>query len=120
MARGNGTHTLGLGVGSKSAEGTLPGAVYAFADGTVHFSTSGLPPLVYKAGTTEYSDEYRHPTERKDTLRALTAHYGTGDALKTSRYQFKGYPSHYKEFSESSLTKRGSTAPNYESRVVAF
>ncbi len=57
---------------------------------------------------------------RKELLNELTATHGTVDALRSTRYQFQGYPSSYKSYSPSSLTSRGQVMPNYESRVQAF
>ena len=88
---------------------------------TVDFSLPpGLPPSQYKAWSSEYLDEYRVPTVRKDLLRELTSTHSTADALRAARYQFQGYPHAFKSYSPSSLTNRGQIKPDYESRVMAF
>ena len=65
-------------------------------------------------------DEYRGPGVRKALLSELTSTHGTVDALRSTRYQFQGYPHAFKSYSPSSLTSRGQTKPDYESRVTAF
>jgi len=92
---------------------------YEFKSGTFK-STSGLPPTQYKAWTTEYIDEYRGPIGRKENLKSLTLTHGTADALRSTRYQFQGYPHTFKSYAPSSLTQKGQIMPNYESRVNAF
>ncbi|KAJ9511326.1 hypothetical protein QJQ45_029740 [Haematococcus lacustris] len=114
--------TLGGAMGNtlKTATGSPAdsGVVYEYPTGT-YTSKSGLPPLAYKPWSTEYVDEYRTPAAMKDTLSRMTEHYGTGDALRTSRFQHQGYPPSFNAL-ESSLGKRGQTGPRHESRVVAF
>lgn len=80
----------------------------------------GLPPTQYKSWGSEYSDEYRGPATRRAMLNELTATHGTEDALRSTRYQFQGYPHAFKSYAPSSLTARGQVMPNYESRVTAF
>lgn len=51
--------------------------------------------------------------------------HDTRDALRTSRYQFQGYPQNasnpaFRAGLESSLTNRNQVMPNFESRVKAF
>ncbi|KAJ9511076.1 hypothetical protein QJQ45_002834 [Haematococcus lacustris] len=114
--------TLGGAMGNtlKTATGSPAdsGVVYEYPTGT-YTSKSGLPPLAYKPWSTEYVDEYRTPAVMKETLSRMTEHYGTGDALRTSRFQHQGYPPSFNAL-ESSLGKRGQTGPRHESRVVAF
>ncbi|GFH15668.1 uncharacterized protein HaLaN_11937 [Haematococcus lacustris] len=114
--------TLGGAMGNtlKTATGSPAdsGVVYEYPTGT-YASKSGLPPLAYKPWSTEYVDEYRTPAVMKETLSRMTEHYGTGDALRTSRFQHQGYPPSFNAL-ESSLGKRGQTGPRHESRVVAF
>ncbi len=38
---------------------------------------------------------------RQSNLETLTMIHGTADALKTTRYQFRGYPNSYKTFSST-------------------
>jgi len=104
---------------SKDGPDSLGGTAYGYSTGT-YLSQSGLPPTQYKSWLTEYIDEYRTPKERKENLETLTIRHGTQDALKTSRYQFQGYPHAFKTYSPSSLTNRGQVMPNYESRLQAF
>lgn len=94
------------------------GVTYAYQTGP-YTSKTGLPPLAYKPWLTEYIDEYREPRDVKSALASMTQHYGTGDALRTGRYQHQGYPPST-QLLESSLTRRRQNAPNYESRVTAF
>ena len=82
--------------------------------------TSGLPPTPYKAWSTEYVDEYRGPKVRKELLASLTETHGTQDALRSTRYQFQGYPHAFKSYAPTSLTAKGQVMPDYQSRVKAF
>ncbi|GAX76901.1 hypothetical protein CEUSTIGMA_g4347.t1 [Chlamydomonas eustigma] len=112
------TSTVGRTLPSNRSKG-LNSSSYEFKSGAFK-STSGLPPLQYKAWTTEYVDEYRGPIARKENLKTLTLTHGTSDALRSSRYQFQGYPHTFKSYAPSSLTQKGQNMPNYESRVNAF
>lgn len=94
------------------------GVTYLYQTGE-YTSKTGLPPLAFKPWSTEYIDEYREPADVRESLRNLTARFGTSDALKSSRFQLNGYPPS-KTLLESSLTRRLQTAPAYETRVTAF
>jgi len=112
--------TLNGALGKLTLAGTPvdSGVTYMYQTGP-YTSKTGLPPLAFKPWLTEYIDEYRRPGDVKAALTAMTAHYGTGDALKTTRYQHQGYPPSF-QLLESSLTRRRQDAPRYSSRVTAF
>lgn len=65
--------------------------------------SSGLPPVQYKAYSTQYRDEFREPVEHLDSQKALTQKFSTlGGTQVTKR------------------STRSDGLPVYETRVVAF
>ena len=84
------------------------------------FLSEGLPPTPYKSWSTEYVDEYRGPKVRKDLLASLTQTHGTRDALRSTRYQFQGYPHAFKSYAPTSLTAKGQVRFLMESETSPF